>query len=94
MSEDFVVIVFDPKFVIEFEKLIDRIEQYLTSLYQTILDAMNGIEDLAERMKGIFEECQAEEPQNKPKYGPATSSCRCMVFLRLDLLPWYTSGFL
>lgn len=39
------------------------------------------------------EECQAEETPKKPKYGPATSSCNCLVFLRLDLLPYYTSGF-
>ena len=39
------------------------------------------------------EECQAEETQRETEYGPATSSCSCLVFLRLDLLPYYTTGF-
>ena len=39
------------------------------------------------------EECQEEETTNETEYGPATSSYRCLVFLRLDLLPYYTSGF-
>ena len=92
MSEDVVIIVVDP-LVFELKKLIDRLEKCFASLSQTLRDAMNGIEDLAERIKGIFEECQAEEQQNKPEYGPFVSSCSCLVFLRIDLIPWYTSGF-
>lgn len=91
--EDFIVIVVDPSFVTEFKKLIDRIEQYVTSLSQAFLDAMDGIEDLAERIKSIFEECQAEEQQNKLKYGSFDSSCICLVSRRLDMVLWYTSGF-
>lgn len=41
----------------------------------------------------IDEECQAEETQKKPKYGPAISLCSCLVLLRLDLLPYYSTGF-
>ncbi len=41
----------------------------------------------------MAEECQAEEIQKKPQNGPATSLCSCLVLLRLDLLPYYSTGF-
>lgn len=94
MSEDFAVIVIDPSFVIELKKLADMIEECWARLSQTLMNISNCIEDLAEQIKGIVEEYQAEEHQNKPKYGPFVSSCSCLVLLRTDQIPWYTSGFL
>ncbi len=41
----------------------------------------------------MAEECQSEETQKKPQNGPATSSCICLVLFRLDLLPYYSTGF-
>lgn len=38
----------------------------------------------------IDEECLAEDT---PKYGSFVSFCICLARLRLDLVPWYTSGF-
>lgn len=56
------------------------------------------IEELIARLREappieIAEECQAEETPKNPKYGPATSSCSCLVLFRLDLLPYYSTGF-
>ena len=96
MEEDTVVVVVDPRAFIEWKELadvIEMIERSIDILWQAVLDAVHDVADLVQIIQGTAEECTAEETQKRPKYGPATSSCSCLVLLRLDLLPYYSTGF-
>lgn len=67
---------------------VDYLREIINMLADPLRDAVDYLAELAEE---VTEALLADETIPRPK--PVDFSCSCRNALRLDQIPWYTSGF-